>query len=311
MIQKLSEFFKIEYGQREYHSKNHLVPKKEGVPLISSKGSNRGIYGYFDIEPKYSKVISVPNTGTICFAYYQDRKCCIDDNCLVLTPIKSMSRELMIYFSLLIRKEKYKYMYGRQVTPERLGETIIDIKIPNWIKKNNLDYSKIREKQLSKKFKINPDNWKEFKIDDLFFVYTGGDKPKKSEGELINSIENLTKNNGVNEKINYSGEKVFENFISIVSIGAGGKAFYQEEKGAIFTRVKALIPKFELNKYLGIFLITLLNLEQIKYSYGRVLDAERLKTTKIKLPVDSNGEPDWQFMEDYIKSLPYSKALEI
>ena len=29
----------------------------------------------------------------------------------------------------------------------------------------------------------------------------------------------------------------------------------------------------------------------------------------IKLPVDTNGNPDWQYMEKYIKSLPYSKTL--
>ena len=33
---------------------------------------------------------------------------------------------------------------------------------------------------------------------------------------------------------------------------------------------------------------------------------DRMQKSLIKLPVDSNGKPDWQFMEDYIKSLPYS-----
>lgn len=33
------------------------------------------------------------------------------------------------------------------------------------------------------------------------------------------------------------------------------------------------------------------------------------KLEKIKLPVDTEGNPDWQLMEDYIKSLPYSKYL--
>ena len=32
--------------------------------------------------------------------------------------------------------------------------------------------------------------------------------------------------------------------------------------------------------------------------------------TKIKLPVTAEGKPDWQFMEDYIKSLPFSKNIE-
>ena len=32
--------------------------------------------------------------------------------------------------------------------------------------------------------------------------------------------------------------------------------------------------------------------------------------TQIKLPVTEKNDPDWQFMEDYIKSLPYSSNLE-
>jgi len=32
----------------------------------------------------------------------------------------------------------------------------------------------------------------------------------------------------------------------------------------------------------------------------------RLEKLNIKLPADKNGNPDWKFMEDYIKSLPYS-----
>jgi len=34
-----------------------------------------------------------------------------------------------------------------------------------------------------------------------------------------------------------------------------------------------------------------------------------MKKTKIKLPVKKDGSPDWKFMEDYIKSLPYSKNI--
>jgi len=35
----------------------------------------------------------------------------------------------------------------------------------------------------------------------------------------------------------------------------------------------------------------------------------RLPFEKIKLPVDKKGNPDWKFMEDYIKSLPYSGSI--
>jgi hypothetical protein len=49
------------------------------------------------------------------------------------------------------------------------------------------------------------------------------------------------------------------------------------------------------------------------YSFGRSWTGDRLLHTKIKLPVKQNSigkyKPDWQFMEDYIKSLPYSANL--
>lgn len=34
-----------------------------------------------------------------------------------------------------------------------------------------------------------------------------------------------------------------------------------------------------------------------------------MPSSVIKLPIDNNGKPEWQFMEDYIKSLPYSSNL--
>lgn len=57
------------------------------------------------------------------------------------------------------------------------------------------------------------------------------------------------------------------------------------------------------------FLITLINLERYRWAYGRKWRPIRMPKSTIKLPADSNGSPDWIFMEDYIKSLPYSGDL--
>ena len=65
-----------------------------------------------------------------------------------------------------------------------------------------------------------------------------------------------------------------------------------------------------MNKYIAIFLVTLINKEQYRYSYGRKCSQIKLRNSKIKLPVTPSGEPDWKFMEDYIKSLPFSKNIE-
>ena len=64
-----------------------------------------------------------------------------------------------------------------------------------------------------------------------------------------------------------------------------------------------------LNKYRGLYITTLLNKEQYKYSYGRAFVMDKIKNTVLYLPSTSEGEPDWQYMEDYIKSLPYGDRI--
>lgn len=47
-----------------------------------------------------------------------------------------------------------------------------------------------------------------------------------------------------------------------------------------------------------------------KYNYGHKYNQQRIRETIISLPVNQLGEPDYDFMEQYIKSLPFSKILE-
>ena len=56
------------------------------------------------------------------------------------------------------------------------------------------------------------------------------------------------------------------------------------------------------------FFVTILNMEKYRYNYGRKASQTRMKEISIKLP-EKNGSPDFLYMENYIKSLPYSKSL--
>lgn len=94
--------------------------------------------------------------------------------------------------------------------------------------------------------------------------------------------------------------------------GTIGEAFYQKE--AFFASEKIAVLELknkELNPYLAMFLVTVIRKESSRYNYGYKWSIDtRMKKTRIKLPTDSSGNPDWQFMEDYIKSLPYSSNLQ-
>jgi len=64
-----------------------------------------------------------------------------------------------------------------------------------------------------------------------------------------------------------------------------------------------------MNKYSGLFLSTIINFDEYKFAYGRQYRQKNFLQHKVKLPLITDDSPDWQFMEDYIKSLPYSKCL--
>lgn len=311
---RLRDSFKIEYGQREYHSKAFLENEYGFIPLISSGANNNGFFGRFNIKPRYKKVISVASTGSVGWAFYHGYDCCIDDNCLVLSPKDKLSDEKMLYLTLLINKDRYRYMYGRQVTPKRIG----DIKLPNFPSYLNShkvpDVLKIQDIVKDKKFFLKNKKWKWFKLDELFSFERGqcGSAEKLLEkGDKISYIGAKKEDNGFMYKV-VMDEKYVTKGNCVVFIGDGqgsvGYSTYQE-KDFIGSTTLSMGRNKNLNKFNAIFLITLLDKERFKYSFGRKWNGEKLKNTKIKLPVDKKGNPDWQFMEDYIKSLPYSVSI--
>lgn len=68
-------------------------------------------------------------------------------------------------------------------------------------------------------------------------------------------------------------------------------------------------PEYEdhlLNPYINMFLISVLSLFRHKFEFGRQVRLKRLEKLYIPLPIDALGQPDWKYMEEFIKCLPYS-----
>ena len=64
-----------------------------------------------------------------------------------------------------------------------------------------------------------------------------------------------------------------------------------------------------LNKYIGLFFVAILDLERYRFSFGRKYGKEQVKKMKIKLPVTKTNEPDYKFMEEYIKTIHFSSTI--
>jgi len=161
------------------------------------------------------------------------------------------------------------------------------------------------------KLTLNSVEWKTFKIKHIFETFSGtnglqvytGSYIKKNEFEesIIPRITVKETNNGIDSYVfsDNKGFRVFENFISVSFLGG---VFYHPYKASIDMKVHALIPiDVKLNKYNSQFLMNSIK-NNINYSsYGNQLSSTDLPRIQILLPIDSEGNPNWQFMEDYIK----------
>ena len=159
------------------------------------------------------------------------------------------------------------------------------------------------------------EKWKTFRLTQLFDIHKGERLTKSNQipGEtpLITAGED---NNGITAKIDFEifkdSKKYFSNTLTVdmfFNTFYHGYLYFSDDN--VHTLVVKEEYKDEVNEFIYLFLATVLNKNNFKYSYGRQVRLNRLVNETIKLPVDDNGEPDWQFMEDYIKTIPYSSSI--
>ncbi|MGB0880415.1 MAG: N-6 DNA methylase [Polaribacter sp.] len=157
---------------------------------------------------------------------------------------------------------------------------------------------------------LSLNTWNVFKLHKDLFEITGSKTTPILELEEFGFgqypyVTTQATNNGTDGFYDYFTEK--GNVLTVDS-AVVGYCSYQPTNFSASDHVEKLIPNFEMNKYVALFLVTILNLENYRYNYGRKASQTRMKTISIKLP-EKNGQPDFEFMENFIKSLPYSKSL--
>ena len=148
--------------------------------------------------------------------------------------------------------------------------------------------------------------WEEFKLNSLFELKLskGDNQANLLEEGHIPLISSGLNTNGITKFVKNGDGKSLEFEKNTITIDMFGKAFYHDYSffSVSHGRVNILVPKFTINKYIALFLITIIdNGFSNIFSYNRMCSQNRLKSTKILLPATLEGRPNWQFMEDYIK----------
>lgn len=284
-------------------------------------------------EKMFDNCIAVTNNGSVGYAYYQKKPftCTHDVNPLYVKGIE-LNPYVALFLCSLIEKERFRWAYGRKWRPIRMPSSLIKLPIttdgtPDWKYMENFIKESIipqlppkAKKVWLKKYEtdslnnsetqFNTNEWHWFTLKELFEIKKG--KRLTKEDMTVGNIRYIgaiDSNNGLSALIGNNIHLHKGNTITVSYNGSIGYAFYQDKEFWATDDVNVLYPKFALNQYIALFMCTLIEKEQYRFCYGRKWDLEIMENSRLKLPVTNAGTPDWQFMEDYIKSLPYSKNL--
>lgn len=155
--------------------------------------------------------------------------------------------------------------------------------------------------------------WNEFRLLDLFYYKRGnqnnmnslstGDDMLISAKNINNGLKGFYRSNNLRKGL-YQG-----NCITLNNDGDGGVglAYYQPHKFLLDTHVYALYPKKKISKYTMIYISQTLSKQRICFSHGYSINQERLKSLKIMLPINEQGKPNYDYMEQYGKQLMLQK----
>jgi len=315
-----------------YHKKNLNVIKQD-IPYISRTNKNNGLEEI--IEKSNNLILNKKNT--IVFGaenatfFFQPFEYITGNKMYVIFYNKINNKYIGIFINTALNKsvKNCGFGYGQGLTATR--EKRRPISLP--VNKNNkpdcpfMEYyaksifktkdekylyyiKKVLEKLEYKKIvSLQEKEWREFFISDICEIRAGkrltkadmkeGNKPFIGSSDSNNGITNFVSNTNNSEDfnvlgVNYNGS-VVENF-------------YHPYKAIFSDDVKRLSLKdIEGNEYLYLFIKNVILKQKSKYQYAYKFNEKRLKRQKILLPVNDKEEPDYVYMEQYIKNIKVKK----
>ncbi|OKS84625.1 restriction endonuclease subunit S [Mucilaginibacter polytrichastri] len=312
---ELNKLFSIQYGN-QFDLYKLQFDGASNINFVSRSSQNLGVVAkvskFKEVRPFAAGLITVTLGGTyLLSSFVQPSPFYTAQNVKVLTPLNEMSFSAKLFYCKAIEANRFKYTsHGREANTT-LDTLLLPLSVPeNFLKIDIEEYNKISKNSfLKEEINIFQSDWGDFKYENLFEIKKGKRLTKENfisgDTPFIGAIDS---NNGYRE---YIGQPAIHkaNTITVNYNGSVGEAFYQPHPFWASDDVNVLYPKFKMNKFSALFIITLIRKERYRFNFGRKWEMERMRDTTIKLPIDTNGSPDWGLIENYIKSLPFSKSV--
>lgn len=327
----MGDIFDIQRGESLY-----IQDSSAGnSPYISATANNNGVSAYINKVNRQSNMISVAYDGAVCSSFFQSHEwfasekvvsLALKNGCLINQKLANF-----LCYTIYHQREKYSYGYKFSVN-KRMKKQPIMLPI-NEEGQPDYDFMEayISEQEQQKKQvyfdycdkklqelgplvnidEIEDKDWKEFFVSDIF------DTPKRGKRIISDNyvdgdmaiVSSAGWNNGV---IAFAGNeekvKIYGDCLSVANGGvSAGFAFYHPYE-FIATDHVTHFKGDSLNKYHYLFLATIIkNQMHEKYDFSREMTDPRLQREKVIVPVNSDGKPDYDYMEQYAKNMMIKK----
>lgn len=159
---------------------------------------------------------------------------------------------------------------------------------------------------------IDVTGWKKYRLSDYFDVEGTettalGDLLRHEralpEGKKHPYVTTRESNTGVD---GYYPHWTEEGGVICIDSATIGHSKYRHDSFSASDHVEKAVPKegVPFDKFVGMFVETVLNMETFRYGYGRKFNQERIRNTEILLPMCAGtGEPDWRHMREYVRGI--------
>jgi restriction endonuclease S subunit len=144
--------------------------------------------------------------------------------------------------------------------------------------------------------------WSDFLITEIFDISPGKRLIKADMKEGNRPFVGATdSNNGITNFVSNTNTSLDSNILGVNYNGSVVETFYHSYECVFSDDVKRFKVKNTPNEYIYLFLKTTIVQQKAKYAYGYKFNEQRMSRQSILLPVDKKGNPDWRFMENYIR----------
>ena len=314
----VSDLFEVRYGHSLELNRRTQCSSEDGVAFVSRKSNDNGIAAYVQrvpgIEPGVPGQLTCALSGNgVLSTFIQERHFYTAFHVACLIPKLKLTKSQMLYYCACIRANSYLYSYGRQANRTLKSIKIPElVSVPDWVNSASVDrFIGADNPAASDVISLtDPAVWKTYNLGDLFEIKKGKRLTKANMvGGYTPFIGAIDNSNGLTAFIDreplHAGNKITVNYN-----GNGvAEAFYQPIAFWCSDDVNVLYPRFPLTPAIALFVATVIRLERFRFNYGRKWDLDRMRLAVIKLPQKGDGNPDWKFMEGYIRSLPFSSQV--